>query len=119
MDIYVGNLPYELTEDGLMELFKEFGSVDSAKIVKDFESGRSKGFGFVLMPDGEEGNAAIEALNGKTVMKRALKVNEAQPKKPREFRSNDAPRGGFRGGDRPAGGGGGGENRFRRERRSF
>lgn len=101
MNIYVGNLPYKTTDSQLQELFSAYGQVDAARVVSDRMTGRSKGFGFVEMANTEEANAAIEALNGKELDGRAIKVNESQPK-PREER-----RGGFRGrrdsagGDRP------------------
>ena len=97
-EIYVGNLSFKTTEDGLKDLFGEFGQVDRATIVKDRETGRSRGFGFVTMPNGDEANAAIDALNGKDCEGRALTVNEARPREPRSG-------GGFGGG---GGGGGGG-----------
>lgn len=92
MDIYVGNLPYKTTDSELQELFAAYGQVAAARVVNDRMTGRSKGFGFVEMPNVDEANAAIAALNGKELDGRALRVNESQPK-PREER-----RGGFRGG---------------------
>ena len=80
MDIYVGNLSYDATEEDLKKMFEEFGEIESVKIVTDRYSGRSKGFGFVGMPNDEEGKAAIEALNGKDMMGREIKVNEARPR---------------------------------------
>ena len=85
MDIYVGNLAYSTTDDSLKQLFAEFGNVTSARVCIDRMSGRSKGFGFVEMPDANEAQAAIAATNGKEVDGRALRVNESQPK-PREER---------------------------------
>ncbi len=81
MTIYVGNVPYSMTEDDLQKVFAEFGNVSSAKIIADKYSGRSKGFGFVDMDDEGEGQAAIEALNGKDFSGRQLKVNKAYPRK--------------------------------------
>ena len=96
MDIYVGNLAYSTTDDSLKQLFAEFGNVASARVCIDRMSGRSKGFGFVEMPDSNEAQAAIAAINGKEVDGRALRVNESQPK-PREERRGG---GGFGGGER-------------------
>ncbi len=78
MNIYVGNLNYNLTEDELRQIFEEFGEVVSAKIILDKYSGRSKGFGFVEMSDDEEANAAIAALNDTDVGGRNIKVNKAR-----------------------------------------
>lgn len=94
MNIYVGNLPYRYSEDDLRAKFSSFGEVSSASIVKDKATGRSKGFGFVEMPDNASGQAAIDGLATWEDLGRAIKVNEA---KPREERSGG---GGFRGGDR-------------------
>ncbi len=79
MNIYVGNLPWSTTEESLKNLFAEYGSVDTARIITDRNSGRSKGFGFVEMNSDSEAKEAIEALNGKEVDGRALRVNEARP----------------------------------------
>jgi RNA recognition motif-containing protein len=81
MNIYAGNLPWDLTEDELQETFAAFGEVTSAKIIVDKFSGRSRGFGFVEMPNKEEGNAAIADLNGKEFKGRALRVSEARPRR--------------------------------------
>ena len=78
MNIYVGNLNYNLTEDELRQIFEEFGEVVSAKIILDKYSGRSKGFGFVEMSDDEEANAAIAALNDSEFQGRNMKVNKAR-----------------------------------------
>jgi len=83
MRIYVGNLNYEVTDDELREIFAEFGEPASADVIKDKFSGQSKGFGFVDMPDNEQAQEAIKALNGKLVKGRNLTVNEARPKAPR------------------------------------
>lgn len=88
MNIYVGNLPYSTTREDLEAIFGEFGAVESARVVIDRESGRSKGFGFVEM-DAEAGKAAIENLNGKEIGGRKAVVNEARPRE-------DRPRDGFR-----------------------
>ncbi|UCF82103.1 MAG: RNA-binding protein [Desulfobacteraceae bacterium] len=80
MNIYVGNLPYQVTEEDLRKAFEAFGSVESAKIIMDMYSGRSKGFGFVEMPDEGEANSAIEGLNGKDLKGRTLNVSKARPR---------------------------------------
>ena len=108
MDIYVGNLAYATTDETLKSAFAEFGEVSAARVVTDRMTGRSKGFGFVEMPDNTQAQAAIDALNGKELDGRTLRVNESQPK-PREER-----RGGFGGG---RGGFGGGSRGPRRESR--
>ena len=86
MNIYVGNLSWSMTDDDLMNLFSEHGTVSSAKILKDKMNGRSKGFGFVEMSDDEAAKTAISELDGGMVEGRAIKVTEA---KPREERSNN------------------------------
>ncbi|MGN7724063.1 RNA recognition motif domain-containing protein [Chitinophaga sp. YIM B06452] len=106
MNIYVANLHYRLNDEDLHQIFSEFGQVTSAKIIKDHETGRSRGFGFVEMPNQEEGTKAMESLNGSEVEGKQLMVNEARPKAPN-------PGGGNRGG-RPGGGGYGGGGRDRR-----
>ena len=87
MNIYVGNLPYRMSEDELRATFSPFGTVDSAKIIMDRATDRSKGFGFVEMPDDNEAKTAIDNLNGKDVDGRPLRVNEARPReeRPRRF----------------------------------
>lgn len=83
MNIYVGNIPYKSTEDDLGNLFAEFGDVTSVKIIQDKFTGRSKGFGFVEMND-DNGNAAIEALDGFEHMGRNLRVSKANPREDRD-----------------------------------
>ena len=83
MNIYVGNLPFETTEDSLHVTFAEFGEVTSARVITDRMTGRSRGFGFVEMAKQEEAEAAIKALNGKELGGRALTVNEARPREER------------------------------------
>jgi RNA recognition motif-containing protein len=80
MNIYVGNLPYTLTEDDLKSAFSEFGEVSSANIIMDKMSGQSKGFGFVEMPDDSEADQAIKALNESALNGRNIKVNQARPR---------------------------------------
>ncbi len=86
MNIYIGNLPYRTSDEELADMFRPHGEVSSAKIIMDRMSGRSKGFGFVEMPDDAAGQAAIEALDGQEVGGRALKVNEARPREDRPRR---------------------------------
>ena len=80
MNIYVGNLSYNVTEENLRQAFKALGQVSSATIVKDKYSGQSKGFGFVEMPSAEEARSAINQLNGKELKGRTLNINEARPR---------------------------------------
>jgi RNA recognition motif-containing protein len=80
MNIYVGNLSYDVSEENLRQAFEAFGQVSSPTIVKDKYSGQSKGFGFVDMPSAEEARSAINQLNGKELKGRALNVNEARPR---------------------------------------
>lgn len=94
--LYVGNLAYSVSSSELEGMFAPFGTVDSALVIEDRESGRSKGFGFVEMSTDEEANAAIQALNGQMQNDRELTVNEARPREDR----------------RPGGGGGGGRGRY-------
>ena len=83
MNIYVGNLSYGMSEDELRDAFGAFGEVSSVKILMDRETGRSRGFGFVEMPNQSEGETAIAQLNGKDVGGRALRINEARPREQR------------------------------------
>ncbi len=78
MDIYVGNIPYTLSEDELKDLFEAHGEVASARIINDRETGRSKGFGFVNMPDNGDAETAIQEMNGADYKGRPLRVNEAR-----------------------------------------
>jgi len=80
MNIYVGNLSYSTRNEDLRTAFEAYGQVTSANVVTDKESGESRGFGFVEMPSDEEARAAMEALNGKELQGRTLKINEARPK---------------------------------------
>jgi RNA recognition motif-containing protein len=86
VNIFTGNLSYDLTESAMRELFEEFGEVTSAKIITDRDTGRSKGFGFVEMSDKTAAMEAIEQLNGKDMGGRALVVNEARPREERPKR---------------------------------
>jgi RNA recognition motif-containing protein len=81
--IFVGNLPFSVDDEALLKLFTDHGQVDSAKVITDRDSGRSRGFGFVEMADSGEAQKAIEAINGTEVDGRALTVNEARPQKKR------------------------------------
>jgi cold-inducible RNA-binding protein len=104
MKLYVGNLSFNTSSDDLRDLFAQAGTVESASVVEDRETGRSRGFGFVEMSSKEEGEAAIQKFNGQDLGGRALNVNEA---KPREDRGGGGGRGGFGGGGNRGGGGGG------------
>ncbi|PYS69810.1 MAG: RNA-binding protein [Acidobacteria bacterium] len=106
MKLYVGNLAFSTSSQDLQELFAAAGTVESASVVEDRETGRSRGFGFVEMSSKEEGEAAISQMNGKEVSGRALKVNEAKPREPRS--GGGGGRGGFGGGGGRGGFGGGG-----------
>src|SRR3954449_1757570 len=97
MNLYVGNLPYRITEDQLRDTFGEFGQVSSCTIIKDKVTGQSKGFGFLEMPEPSAAEAAISQLNGRDLMGRKINVNEARPRES----------GGGGGGGRGQGGGGG------------
>jgi RNA recognition motif-containing protein len=107
MNIYTGNLAYEVTEDELKAAFEAFGKVDTVRIIKDNDTGRSKGFGFVEMPDNAEAQAAINGLNDKELKGKAMKVNTARPKTDSN-RSGGGYGGGGRGGRQGGFGGGGG-----------
>ena len=80
MNIYVGNLSYGVSDQDLTEIFEEFGEVNSAKVIKDRETGRSKGFAFVEMESDDDAQAAIDELDGSEIDGRAVKVNKARPK---------------------------------------
>lgn len=103
MNIYVGNLSREVTEEDLRQAFKAFGEVASATVIKDKFSGESRGFGFVEMPAKAEAQAAIEGLNGKELKGQTLNVNEARPR-PEGRRGGERRGGGGRGRGRPGGG---------------
>lgn len=115
--LYVGNLAFQTTSEDLQELFAQAGTVESASVVEDRMTGRSRGFAFVEMSTPEEATAAIEQMNGKEVGGRALKVNEAKPRENRGggggggrgFGGNRGG-GGYGGGNRGGGGGGRGKN---------
>lgn len=100
-NIYVGNLSFGATEDNIRDAFSEYGSVDSVRIITDRETGRSRGFAFVEMPDSAEAQKAIEALNNTEIDGRSVTVNEARPK-------SQSRGGGGGGGGGGYGGGGGG-----------
>ncbi len=116
MKLYVGNLSFNTSNSDLEELFASIGTVESASVVEDRETGRSRGFGFVEMSSKEEGERAIEELDGKEVDGRELKVNEAKPREPRSGGGGyggggGGGRGGYGGGGGRGGSGGGGGNR--------
>jgi RNA recognition motif-containing protein len=120
--LYVGNLSYDVSSSDLEKLLGEYGTVQSAEVISDRTTGRSKGFGFVEMASDEEAQAAIAALNGQQHGGRALTVNEARPREPRQggFGGGGGSRGGGGRGDRGGrgggrggyGGGGGGRDRY-------
>ena len=105
MDIYVGNLPYDVSDSDLQQLFEKYGTVASARVVMDRATGRAKGFGFVEMNDRAEAEKAIAGTNGADMNGRPLRVNESQPKPPRSEGGGGG--GGYRGGGNSRGGGGG------------
>ena len=109
MNIYVGNLAREVTQEDLEETFKAFGQVTSVTLIKDKFSGEPRGFGFIEMPGKAEAQAAIAGLNGKDLKGRTLNVNEAQPRTERG--GGGGGRGGGRGGSGGRGGGGRGGSR--------
>lgn len=111
MNIYVGNLSRQTSEEDLRPLFEPFGKIMSINVIKDKFTGESRGFGFVEMSKKSEGEAAIEALNGKDLMGQAITVNEARPKSETGGRRGG---GGFGGGQRGGGGGYGGGRGGRR-----
>jgi RNA recognition motif-containing protein len=116
MNLYVGNLSWGVTSDDLKTSFGAFGEVSSAQVVMDKMTGKSRGFGFVEMPNGEQGNAAISGMNGRDLKGRAVRVNEAQPREAGGgggggFRRSGGGGGGFGGGGGYGGGGGGGGRR--------
>jgi cold-inducible RNA-binding protein len=113
--LYVGNLPYTVRDEDLQQAFGAFGQVNSAKVMMERDTGRSKGFGFVEMGNDSEAQSAIQGMNGQSLGGRSLVVNEARPMEARPPRSGG---GGFGGGRREGGGGGfggggGGEGGFR------
>lgn len=95
--LYVGNLAFSVTSDSLTQLFAQYGSVESAKVIMDRDTGRSKGFAFVEMSSGDEANKCIQELNGRDCEGRAMNISEAKPQEPRDNRG---------------GGGGGGRGRY-------
>lgn len=110
MDIYVGNLSFDASEDDVRNAFAPFGSVESIKLITDRETGRPRGFGFVTMPDSSEANAAIESLSGTELLGRELRIREAtpRPERPRHGGGGSYQGGGGGGGGGFRGGGGGG-----------
>jgi len=113
--LYVGNLPYTVRDEDLQQAFGAFGQVNSAKVMMERDTGRSKGFGFVEMGNDNEAQSAIQGMNGQSLGGRSLVVNEARPMEARPPRTGG---GGFGGGRRDGGGGfggggGGGEGGFR------
>jgi len=95
MQIYVGNLDYGIGDQDLHDLFSRFGTVEAATVIRDRESGRSKGFGFVTMPNDNEAAAAIQELNQAMINNRQIEVNQARPKEPRPQGGNGGRSGGY------------------------
>jgi cold-inducible RNA-binding protein len=112
MKLYVGNLSFQTSSDDLQQLFAQAGTVESASVVEDRETGRSRGFGFVEMSSPEEGQAAIQQFNGKEFNGRNLTVNEARPRENRGGGGGGGGRGGYGGGGNRGGGGGGGRGGY-------
>ncbi|MBW8467498.1 MAG: RNA-binding protein [Thiobacillus sp.] len=106
--LYVGNLPYTVRDEDLQQAFSAYGSVNSAKVMMERDTGRSKGFGFVEMGNDAEAQAAVEGMNGQSLGGRSLVVNEARPMEARPPRTGGGGFGGPRGGGGGFGGGGGG-----------
>ena len=103
MKLYVGNLAFQTSSEDLQQLFAQAGTVESASVIEDRETGRSRGFGFIEMASKEEGQAAIQQFNGREVGGRALNVNEAKPREDRGGRNgggNGGGRGGYGGSSR-------------------
>jgi cold-inducible RNA-binding protein len=113
MKLYVGNLAFQTSSEDLQQLFAQAGTVESASVVEDRDTGRSRGFGFVEMASKEEGQAAIAQFNGKEVNGRSLTVNEAKPRENRGGGGFGGGRSGGGGGGRSGGGFGGGGGRSR------
>lgn len=112
MKLYVGNLSFSVNDAELRQMFEPHGTVASASIVMDRETGRPRGFGFIEMGSAEEGNKAITAMNGQNIGGRALVVNEAKPREDRPRGGGGGGGGGDRGGRGGRGGGGGGGGRW-------
>jgi cold-inducible RNA-binding protein len=104
MNIYVGNLPFTASEDDIRQAFGAYGTVAAVSIIKDHETGQSRGFAFVEMPNGEEGQAAINNLNGQPMKGRPLKVNEARPRENGGGSGGRRPSSGYSSGDRSSSG---------------
>ncbi len=109
--LYVGNLPYSFRDSDMEQAFSQFGTVSSAKVMMERDTGRSKGFGFVEMGSAAEAQAAIQGMNGQQIGGRGLVVNEARPMEPRGPRTGGFGGGGGGGGGFGGGGGGGGGGR--------
>jgi RNA recognition motif-containing protein len=108
--LYVGNLSYAVDSGSLQDLFSQYGNVESANVITDRETGRSKGFGFVEMGSDDEANEAINKLNGQEMSGRQINVSEAKPQAPRTGGGGGGGRGGFGGGRGGGGGFGGGRS---------
>jgi RNA recognition motif-containing protein len=114
MNIFVGSLPFSIEEADLRESFEAYGTVDTVKIISDKFTGRSKGFGFIEMPNDAEAQKAIDELNGGTIAGRTIVVNKSEPKpegERRSFSNNRSGGGDYKGGGNNRGGSGGGYNK--------
>lgn len=111
MRLYVGGLPYQTTEQDLIDMFQQVGTVSLATVIIDRATGRSKGFGFVEMNDAQEAQAAIERFNGSTLVNRTITVNEAH-ERPANGGNRRGGGGGYQSRDRRGGGGGGYRDRY-------
>jgi RNA recognition motif-containing protein len=112
MKLFVGNVSFNTDESALERLFTNYGEVQEVAVITDRETGRSRGFAFVTMPNDNEAREAVEALNGQEFEGRTLNVNEARPREPRPGGGGGGGGGGGRGGNRGGGGGGGGGRRW-------
>ena len=115
MNLYVSNLAYTLTDDELKAAFEVYGAVTSARVIMDRETGRSRGFGFVEMPNNSDATQALQYLNNQDIGGRSVKIVEARPKEERPGGFGGGPRPGGGGGGAPRGGGGGGGGGGRRD----
>ena len=85
MNIYIGNIPFSATADDLRQLFEPYGEIETVKLITDRDTGRPRGFGFVVMPKAHEAKAAISGLSNTSIAGRLLRINEAKPRQPRQY----------------------------------